>query len=66
MEKHQFVCDQDFKCPEWEKGMEQIEAIRTLLAEGLKFTGEYVAKPFVFCPWCGRKINREKLSRNKV
>jgi hypothetical protein len=59
MKKYQAVCDRYFKCPEWEEGMKQIESAQMLaFIHRMKYTG----KPFVFCPWCGQKIYRERLS----
>jgi hypothetical protein len=39
-------------CPDWNQGR---NAIRNVVAMAFKNGITYNGKPFVFCPWCGRK-----------
>jgi len=50
------VCDSAFKCPGWEKGMEQIGAAQMFCSVHLG-APKYTAPAFKFCPWCGKKVN---------
>ena len=55
MEKYGPVCDADFKCPGWEKGMKEIEAAQ-IYCSFRPGAPKYTAPKIKFCPWCGNKI----------
>lgn len=45
-------CDCD--CEDWKEGMSQIEAAQIFCA--VHSAGpKYTAKPFKYCPWCGKE-----------
>lgn len=45
-------------CKDWKPNVEKINSyINTAWAR----TGqEYTGKPFVYCPWCGKKLNEKE------
>ena len=48
-------------CEYWEEGMAQISAALTL--ERLH-GGQYTAKPFKYCPWCGEELFERGASKH--
>lgn len=42
-------------CPDWEPNIEKLNA-PAVLQFARTGTGEYDGKPFVHCPWCGKRL----------
>lgn len=55
IEKHQFVCDKDLRCPGWKEGMKQLIATQ-IFCNNHTATPKYTGQKFKFCPWCGKEI----------
>jgi len=47
-------------CNDWEGNMEKINGF---IVFGFTHQMKYTGKPFVFCPWCSKKLQEEKEER---
>ena len=52
-------------CDEFEPGIKAIDGPIVLQAVRSGVLDFYKGKPFLFCPWCGKKIEEEEV-RNKM
>ena len=60
-----YVCDRIFECDGWKKSYSQInDAIIKLRLASDKPCAAII--PFVFCPWCGRRITKEMWAIRKI
>ena len=49
------TCD----CEYWKIGIEKVNAPITLQSASSGYVWQYDAKPFRFCPWCGKELVAE-------
>jgi len=53
----------DCTCDEWKTSGSQLHAFAVLaFTHGMFYTG----KQFIFCPWCGKKLNEEHYTSTLV
>jgi len=49
-------------CKEWKRSIEILNGYLTMgMIHGM---GDYQGKPFVYCPWCGKKRKPESKKKN--